>query len=1183
MSDREFVHLHVHTQYSLLDGACRLGDLITQATADGAKALAITDHGNLFGAVKFYKRALAAGIRPIIGCEAYVAPGSRFDRDRRTPEGKQPYSHLLLLCENEEGYKNLCKLSTASFMEGFQYKPRMDKELLRQHHSGLIASSACLGGEIPQLLLRGSEEEALKAALEYQEIFGKGSFYLELQDHGLPGQTEVNNKILELHKETGIPLVATNDVHFMKKDDFDAHNILMCIQTKTTRDERANNTRMAYTREHYFKSSEEMWELFADYPDALENTVAIARRCHFSFDMDSKHYPVFQVPEGETLSSYLEKVAREGLERRMDQGMLEKGNGRTKDDYEARFDYELKLIKGTNLAGYFLIVWDFIRYAKEQSIPVGPGRGSAAGSFVSYCMAITDIDPLKYDLLFERFLNPERVSMPDIDIDFCMRGRSRVIAYVTQKYGRENVAQIITFGEMKARLAIRDVGRALAVPLEKVDRIAKMVPEELGTTIDAALSKAPQLKQLYDDDGEVKEVIDIARRLEGLTRHASTHAAGVVIAPSSITEFCPLYKGGKGKDEVTTQFGKDAIESLGLLKMDFLGLRTLTIIDDTLKLIASSGKRPPDIENLPLDDEKTLKLFGRGDTDGVFQFESDGMKSALRKLQPKRFEDLIVLNALYRPGPLGAGMIDEYIGRAHGIKKVEYPFKEVELILGETLGVIVYQEQVMRTAHDLAGFTLGQADSLRKAIAKKDAGAMRKQKELFLKGCEERKVDMKKARALFENMETFGRYGFNKSHSTAYALVAFRTAYLKAHFPTHFMAALLSAWADNTDEILKYMNSCREMHIKLLPPDVNRSSENFTIEGDTIRYGLTAIKNVGQASVEAILKARRNCGTFRNLFHFCRETDHFQLNKRVMENLVQSGAMDCFGVPRWDLIATLEPAMAEAANEQNDRLKGRAALFGNDEEPEETPVSYRKGKPWCDKEKFAREKESLGFYLSGHPLMEQRELLALYTTHSLSELATLGSSQNVVVGGVVTKWRQKKSKKGDMFGILALEDLEATAEILLFNKVYGQYGSAIEKNTAVLVEGQARVADGGVKIYANAIIPLSKVEEELGGKAKGVLLRVPASLCERGWLLDLEAFFKRHKGRIPVYMDISEPGRGTTRIRLSSGSTVSAGKAFISGTEERLGKGRVQLIFSEPEKDGKPRFSSPSGAKESVQ
>ncbi|MEJ2367526.1 MAG: DNA polymerase III subunit alpha, partial [Acidobacteriota bacterium] len=897
---------------------------------------------------------------------------------------------------------------------------------------------------------------------------------------------------------------------------------------------------------------QELWPLVS---------AAIAKRCHFAFDTDAKHYPVFKVPEGETLNSYLEKVVREGFKRRVEQGLFrEAGKGR-EDEYTARLARELKIITQMDLAGYFLIVWDFIRHARENGVPVGPGRGSAAGSFVSYCMGITNIDPLNYGLLFERFLNPERVSMPDIDIDFCMRGRSKIIDYVTEEYGRNNVAQIITFGEMKARLAIRDVGRALGVPLAKVDKIAKAVPADPGMniTIEGALKLSPQLKKTYDSDAEAREVLDIAKRLEGMARHASTHAAGVVIAPSSIQEFLPLYKGA-GREEITTQYSKDEIEALGLLKMDFLGLRTLTIIADTLALVREAGQEPPDLESIPLTDEATFALFGDGNTDGVFQFESGGMKDILRRLKPKRFEDLIVLNALYRPGPLDAGMIGEYIARAHGTKEAAVPISEVKPILDETLGVIVYQEQVMMIAHQLAGFTLGEADSLRKAMSKKDANAMQVLKKKFLEGCRKRGVDAKKAEDLFGHMETFGRYGFNKSHSAAYALVAYQTAFLKAHYPAAFMAATLSNLADNTDQIMKYMNSCRDMDIALLPPDVNRSREGFTLEDNAIRYGLSAIKNVGQSAVLAILEARNRAGEFKDLFQFCLEVDRNQLNRRVLENLVQAGAMDCFGVPKWDLFASIDKAMAQAVRAYEDQLRGQAALFGDEED--EAPPEYEKGQPWKKLECYNREKQSLGFYLTGHPLMEKKHILMRYVTHTLKEMGHLQEPLEVTIGGMVTHVRQRKSKsKGEMYAVVSLEDMEARAEALLFSETYSNYISKVAADRAVLVVGRA-VPDGDkTKLIANAVVPLDDAAEELQPQTRGVLLKVPHRLCDEDWLLELFEKLRAHSGPVPVYMDVVDEGKAVTRLQLGSECQVSAGQGLLNDLDGFLGRDRVKYLF----------------------
>ena len=1166
MYNRSFSHLHLHTQYSLLDGACRIGDLMEHAKEIGMESLAITDHGNLYGTLKFYRKAVSSGLRPIIGCEIYVAPNSRFDQDSSGPDGKKPYSHLILLCEDNQGYKNLCELSTAAFLEGFRYKPRVDKELLRKHSAGLIAMSACLGGEIPQKIRRGQQQQALEAAIEYRDIFGEGNFFLEIQDHGLPDQKPVNKELVEIHRETGIPLTVTNDVHFLKREDYDAHEVLLCIQTKSTRKERDETGKMAYTREHYFKSGAEMWERFGDIPEALENTVEIARRCHFTFDKGSKHYPRFAVPEGETLDSYFEKMSRQGFDRRLAEGLLAKSGSHSREEYEDRFLMEIELIKKMQLAGYFLIVWDFVQYAKRQSIPVGPGRGSATGSFISYCLGITDLDPLKYDLLFERFLNPERISMPDIDIDFCMRGRSRVIEYVREKYNRDNVAQIITLGEMKARLAIRDVGRALAVPRDKVDKVAKMIPEEVGVTLDKALSISPQLKDEYEKDAEVREVVDIAKRIEGLSRHSGIHAAGVVIAPRPITEYCALQK-GIGKDEVTTQFEKDEIESLGLLKMDFLGLKTLTILYDALALIASSGETPPVIEEIPLDDKATLELFGRGETDGVFQFESGGMKEILRHLKPKRFEDIIVLNALYRPGPLDAGMIGEYIARAHRKKKADVPLPEVEHILGQTLGIIVYQEQVMLIAQHLAGFTLGQADTLRKAMGKKDHSAIQGMRKQFLEGCKKKDVDQGKAEALFDAMETFGGYGFNKSHSAAYSLLAYQTAYLKAHYPTAFMAATLSVLSDNAEEVLKYINSCREMGIDLLPPDVNRSQEGFTIEGRGVRYGLGAIKNVGSASVQAVLQARARVGRFRDLFHFCEEVERAHLNKRVLENLVRSGAFDCFAVERWDVEASLDDAVAAGLRRQSEKARGQARLFGADESrPENDTPRYAKAKKWSDRERFAFEKQSLGFYLSGHPLMELQPVLRKFVTHTIEELGRVNDAAEVTVGGVVTQWRQKKSKKqeGTMYGVLTLEDLEGRVEVILFSEAYTRYGAKVAKDAPMLVVGKVAREEQAIKIRASQVVPLGEADVLLE-RATGVLLKVPESLCSEDWLEDLGRTLKSNRGELPVYLDMGMEDGRVARFLLSGEMKVSSGKDLHGALEDLLGRDRVQYLFRVPE------------------
>ncbi|HEX9428507.1 MAG TPA: DNA polymerase III subunit alpha, partial [Candidatus Polarisedimenticolia bacterium] len=823
---RSFVHLHNHSQFSLLDGATKLEELVEQTARFEMPAVAITDHGNLFGAVPFFDAAKARGVKPILGCETYIAPGARSDRSSPGP-GRKPYYHLLLLVRNDEGYRNLMKLSTAGFLEGYYYRPRIDKEILARHAGGLVGTSTCLGGEIPQLILAGKTDQAERVAAEYREIFGPENFFFEIQDQGIPEEKTLNEVLVPMARRLKIPPLATNDCHFLRKDDHFAHDVLICIQTgRTVKDA----DRMRFTQEHYFKSPEEMWTLFRDLPEAAENTLLVAERCNLEIAQGGNLLPHFQVPDGTTTEDYFRRVAGEGFEERLEAlGQLErKGSLRVPvETYRRRLESEIEMVIRMGFAGYFLIVWDFIKYARDHGIPVGPGRGSAAGSLVAYCLRITDVDPLEYDLLFERFLNPERITMPDIDIDFCIRGRGQVIDYVREKYGRDNVAQIITFATMGAKAVVRDAGRGLDIPYGDCDRIAKMIPTELDMTIDKALLASAPLKQLYDKDDRIRQLLDVSRRLEGLARHASVHAAGVVISPKPIVEYSPL---GRTKDnEVVTQYAMDEIGAIGLLKMDFLGLKTLTLIHDCVARIRQAEDVELSIERLPLDDPETYGLFAAARTAGVFQFESSGMQDILRKLKPDRFEDLVALNALFRPGPIGSGMIDDYIERRHGRKAIEYIVPQLESILGVTYGVIVYQEQVMQIASRLGGFSLGEADLLRRAMGKKKKDVMAAQREAFVKGCRASGLGDKDARRIFELMEYFAGYGFNKAHSTAYALVAYQTAWLKTHHPRHFMASLLTAEKENTDNIVKYSGECRAMGLKVLPPDLNASEMDFTV------------------------------------------------------------------------------------------------------------------------------------------------------------------------------------------------------------------------------------------------------------------------------------------------------------------------------------------------------------------
>src|SRR2546427_401272 len=994
MATPRFVHLHLHTDYSLLDGACDITELVNEAAHRGMPAVAVTDHGNLFAAEHFHHEASTRGVKPIIGCEVHRAPPSRHDRGAEKTNGdprpsrtagsgpgggsaasgpasdlpQRGTNHLVLLCENAEGYRNLIRLVSAGFLEGFYYKPRIDYDLLAKHSGGLIALSACLSGAVAEPLIGGPYDDARHAAYRLRHIFGKGNFFLEVQDQGLEIDGPVNRELVRLSRESGIPLVATNDCHYLTRADARAQDALLCIQPGKTM---SDPQRMRFaTDQFYFKTAEEMAQVFRELPDALERTAAIAERCNVRIEPVRNSFPEFQVPQGYTVDSYFERVAREGFAARLPyletfakQGWLR----RPLAEYEQRLSNETKMIVQMRYAGYFLIVWDFMRYARAQGIPVGPGRGSAAGSLVSYALKITDVDPLQYDLLFERFLNPERVSMPDIDIDFCMRRRGEVIDYVTQKYGRDNVAQIITFGTMAAKAALKDVGRAMDLPYGDVDRLAKLVPNQINISLDDALKQSGQLRSAIEGDERFKDLLEVAKRLEGLARHASTHAAGVVISPQPLTELLPLYK--TNREEITTQYDMKGLERLGLLKMDFLGLTTLTVLSDTVKLIAANRSVQIDLHTLPLDDAATYQQFARADTTAIFQFESHGMRDILRRYQPSRLEDLTALNALYRPGPIQAGMIDDFIARKQGKKKVAYDLPELQEILEETYGVILYQEQVMQIANRLAGFSLGEADILRRAMGKKKREEMAAQREKFLAGCRANKVPPKKAERIFDLITEFAGYGFNKSHSCAYALLAYQTAWLKTHYPVEFMAALLTSETGNTDKVLKYIHEARVIGIQVLPPAVHESALYFTPVGEAIRFGLAAIKNVGENTAKGICEARGRCGRFNNIYEFCGAVDAKLLNRRVLESLIKSGAMDSFGSPRASLWATIDPALGHGQRAGHQRSVGQRALFGARAVPvEEAFNELPDVAEWSEDERLAGEYATLGFYVSGHPL-----------------------------------------------------------------------------------------------------------------------------------------------------------------------------------------------------------------------
>ncbi|HLH41284.1 MAG TPA: DNA polymerase III subunit alpha [Bryobacteraceae bacterium] len=1046
-----FVHLHCHTDYSLLDGACEISQLMDLAAEQNMPAVAMTDHGNLFGAVEFYHKAKEKGIHPVIGCEVYVAQqghANKSDTNR--------YNHLVLLCENAEGYRNLIQLVSTGYLEGFYYKPRIDKDLLSRHAKGLIALSACLRGDINETLLADRYEDARRLAYEYTDLFGRGNFFLELQDHGLDPDKRVLPLIHRLATDTGIPLVATNDSHYLRQEDARAHEILLCIQTGKTM---SDSNRMRFEQPvFYLKSREEMMTLFGEVEHALDRTWDIAQRCQLKLEPVKEPFPKFPIPEGHSTDTYFEYVARQSFEKRRARLEALAAQGKLRHDlneYVERLDREIKMIQQMKFSGYFLIVWDFIRFAKQSGIPVGPGRGSATGSLVSWAMEITDIDPLAYGLIFERFLNPERISMPDIDIDFCTRGRGQVIQYVTEKYGREQVAQIITFGTLGARAAIKDVGRALDISFADMDRITKLIPAmPLNIKIKDARQMEPQLDDLARKDPRVQEVLETAQRLEGMARNASVHAAGVVISPAPLKDLVPLYK--TNKDEVVTQYDMVGLEKLGLLKMDFLGLTTLTIIDDTLKRIERHRGVRLRVEDVPLDDKKTYEhVFCKGYTSGIFQFESPGMRDILRRYQPDRLDDLIALNALYRPGPMD--MIDDFIDRKHGRKEVHYDFPELKDILEESFGVIVYQEQVMQISSRLAGYSLGEADLLRRAMGKKKKEEMDKQRARFLAGATAKGHSPRKVEKIFDQMAKFAGYGFNKSHSAAYAYLAFITAYLKTHYPLEFMSALLTSQTGNTAQVVKYINECREMGIRVLPPDVNSSDFDFTpVEnGDEsgIRFGLGAIKNVGPGAVESIVEARK-AGRFGSLYEFCERVDLGAVNRRMMESFIKAGAMDSLEGTRAQLFAIIDSAMEAGSRALKDRKSGQSGLFATlmeEQAPAEHPLP--KINDWTSAEKLAGEKETLGFFITGHPLNQYMDKVRELATHTTAQLEGLGKNTEVALCGILTGIQRRRSKEGKLWASMQIEDLEGSADAMVFSTQYERLMPCLSEDKAVLVRG----------------------------------------------------------------------------------------------------------------------------------
>lgn len=1149
-----FTHLHVHTEYSLLDGAIRIDQVLDKAKKHKMDAVAITDHGNMFGAVDFYKKSEQAGIKPIIGCEIYMAPGDRRDKSP-SPDGSPNAYHLILLVMNEVGYRNLSKLITLGHLEGFYYHPRIDMELLRKYNGGLIALSACLKGVVPYYIKSGRIETAMEKAEELASVFDNDRFYLEVQANGLPEQMDINAALKEMSMDLSIPLVATNDCHYLNREDAEAHDVLLCIQTgKTVNDEK--RLRLS-ANEFYFKSPSEMEQGLEGFEDAIHNTIQVAHRCEYEMEFGHYKYPVFHVPEGRTLDEILSNDAQMGLKRRLSEKEQEEGP-LTKEltrEYRDRLQFELQVIHKMGFSGYFLIVADFIEHARSCGIPVGPGRGSAAGSLAAYCLNITNIDPIKYGLLFERFLNPQRISMPDIDIDFCINGRDEVIRYVADKYGRDNVGQIITFGTMKARGVIRDVGRTLNIPLGEVDRIAKLVPEGPSVSLEKAIQEEPELKRLEQSDEQTKRLLTISRALEGLSRHASTHASGVVISDRPLVEYLPLFKGSR--DEIMTQYTMDKIEQLGLIKFDFLGLKTLTVIKQAIGLIEQTTGKKLIIDKIPLNDESTYRLVSEGKTTGVFQLESSGMKDLLRRLKPEVFEDIIALVALYRPGPLGSNMVDEFIKGKHGKLKINYFLPQLEPILKETYGVILYQEQVMRIAQTLASYTLAEADELRAAIGKKKQEVMAKHKARFVNGAKQNGVDSKTAGKLFMLIEKFGGYGFNKSHSAAYAMIAYQTAYLKAHYPVQFMAALLTQDMGNQDKTIKNIAECKGMEIDILPPDVNESQADFSVVGGKIRFGLAAVKNVGLKAVESVIEERSKNGPFRDLADFCKRVENAKVNRRVLEGLILCGAFDFTSTYRSRLFTALDDVLRFCGiNRDPNQLN----IFGS--------LSFNTGEngglielpqidEWDEKDRLRKEKEALGFYITGHPLDRYGKEITQFATCSIDELSEQKDKGTVKIAGVVENLKMKRTKRGDKMAILNIEDLTGSTEVVVFPDVFSQTSPLLKCDDPLFIKGSAEIGDSSVKIIAQEIATLDSIRQNA---IKAIVIQLREEEISIKMLQDLRYTTYKYPGDCELIFKVKMAHKKKVTISAHNRFNVLPCRELIAEIEELTGNRVHELI-----------------------
>jgi DNA polymerase-3 subunit alpha len=1170
----EFTHLHLHTDYSLLDGACDVDKLVERVASIGQKSVAMTDHGNIYGAVHFFDAAKKKGVKPILGCELYIC---KKEDHRADPSGDE-YNHLLVLAENEEGYRNLIRITSEASVHGFYKKPRVSKQFLAAHAKGLVGFSGCLSGEFCEKLMADDYAGARATALQYQDIFGRGNFYLEIQDQGLEQEKRIHADMFKLERELDIPLVATNDSHYLCEDDHTSHDVMLCVQTGS---KVQDAKRMRFDGDQFYvKSADEMGRLFPDRLDLLSRTQQIAERCNLKLNKVDNPFPEFAVPAGHSIDSYFEEICREGYKKRLATAIHHlESRGQLRHplhEYEARLQREIDIIKQMKYSGYFLIVWDFIRHARERGIPVGPGRGSAAGSLVAYVMEITNVDPLQNALLFERFLNPERISMPDIDVDFCMNRRGEVIEYVTRKYGREQVAQIITFNTMAAKAAIKDCGRAMDMPYGDVDRIAKLIPATIGITIDKALEEQPELAKIYSSDSQIRALIDTAKKLEGLVRGSGVHAAGVVIAPRELTELVPIAK--TKNDEIVTAYDMKAIEKMGLLKMDFLGLTTLTVITDALKLIEENSGVELDIETIPLDDKATYeKIFHKALTSGIFQFESGGMRDVLRRYKPDTIEDLTALNALYRPGPIQGGMIDDFIERKWGRRKVEYMLPELEALLRETLGVIVYQEQVMQIANVLASYSLGEADLLRRAMGKKDPAEMAKQRDRFMEGAVKLGHPRDTSVEIFDQMEKFAGYGFNKSHSAAYALLAYQTAYLKTHYPVEFMAALLTSEISKPENVVKYIQECREMGIGVEPPDIRLSGAHFTPSGDAIRFGLTAIKNVGGNAIESILAVRRELEaegrSFTTFWEFCEKVDLRLLNKRVLESLIKAGAFDSMG-SRAQLASIVDRAIERGQKAQKDAAQGQHGLFGlfHDDGPKDR---YANDLPrvaeWEEHERLNAEKEVLGFFVSGHPLdryaEKLRNLSNVVSTAAALEMKPPAPPRwgqqrepvdEISIAGVLVGMRSAKSKRNDkMYAQGHLEDATGKIEVICFAKDYERLANELKTEAAVLLRGTLiGEEDSAPKLAISSLQPLDDVQVRLPG---GVRLRLNLEIASEELLSTLKTKIESAPGPGKLMMHLQKKGQFEVILE-PEGMSVAADRGWVESVEELLGRGAVQVL-----------------------